>query len=336
MTDLGDLLAAFAEVDTRNQQFITVKQFNVLSSKIALSGDNVDITTAFNNGVVTFAELVQIAGIDLPSLPITVNLVAESFRKLSPSAKDRVSLPALTQKLGYWYHVDVNLEDTEVAFSEALVKVSAPRQELRLNIFKDIFRRFGKDGDGTLSNSEFAFAMRFLEIDATTDIERITMNDLLQIVMTNKDHPIFQLQVNMNEVRKAFDWCDLDHNGTLDSNELAKAMRLAGQNPSQAEFKRLKAEFDQNGDGVFDFHEFTDVICRSFMSADEMRQKAKEAFAVFDTDNSGYITLDELRRIMTTYGEDMQDDEVEALFKEIDTNEDGKLDINEFVELLLT
>ena len=125
---------------------------------------------------------------------------------------------------------------------------------------------------------------------------------------------ICQLGVNMNEVRKAFDWCDLDHSGTLDSNELAKAMRLAGQNPSQAEYKRLKAEFDENGDGVFDFHEFTEVICKSFMSMDEMRSKAKEAFAVFDTDNSGYITLDELRRIMTTYGEDMQDDEVCAPF----------------------
>jgi Ca2+-binding EF-hand superfamily protein len=120
--------------------------------------------------------------------------------------------------------------------------------------------------------------------------------------------------MNMNDVYKAFDWCDVDHNGVLDAKEIAKALRLAGQNPTQAEFRKLKATFDQDGNGLFDFQEFTNVICRTYVSPDEMRRKAMEAFAVFDADNSGSISLIELRRILTTYGEDMSDEEVSFVF----------------------
>ncbi len=114
----------------------------------------------------------------------------------------------------------------------------------------------------------------------------------------------------MNEVYKSFDWCDLDHSGFLQSSELAKAMQLAGQNPSQEDLKQIRKKFDTNFDNVIDFDEFALVVAEKFIDPETMRKKAFEAFAVFDQDKSGFITLSELRRVLTTYGEDMSDEEV--------------------------
>ena len=135
---------------------------------------------------------------------------------------------------------------------------------------------------------------------------------------------------------KAFEWCDAEHAGKLSSDQLAKAMRLAGHNPSQGEFRKLKAELDLNRDGVFDFDEFTEICCASFVPPDEMRRKTMAAFHVFDTEKKGRITVDDLRRVFSTYGEDMSAEEMDAIFTELGLDESGNMDIGELVTLLLS
>ena len=55
---------------------------------------------------------------------------------------------------------------------------------------------------------------------------------------------------------------------------------------------------------------------------------------VFDKDGNGTIDLEELRTALTQIGETMTDTEVEELFEAADSNHDGSLDYNEFVELM--
>lgn len=55
---------------------------------------------------------------------------------------------------------------------------------------------------------------------------------------------------------------------------------------------------------------------------------------VFDKDGNGTIDLEELRTALTQIGETMTDTEVEELFEAADSNRDGSLDYNEFVELM--
>lgn len=325
----------FRELDPKNKQTIKFDVFNKLSSDVGFVGDGVGADMHFADGVVTFSEVCKISGLGAVELPIGLNVVAEVFRTLDPENSNKVHLAALAKKLQYFYAARTNVDDVEVSFQQALEAISGPRQQYKLNVFKDIFRRFGRDGDGTLKSSELKAAARFLDLSIKCDLDVVTMNDLLPVVVPDPNHDIFKLGVNMNEVRKAFDWCDADHNNYLDTEEFAKSLRLSGQNPSQADIKRLKAEFDQDNDGVFDFDEFTAVVCRGYVSKDAMRKKAMQAFAVFDTDESGTISLQELRRIMTTYGEDMTDEEVDDLFHELDTNDDGQLEIQELVDVLL-
>ncbi|XP_029284682.1 EF-hand calcium-binding domain-containing protein 7 isoform X1 [Cottoperca gobio] len=60
------------------------------------------------------------------------------------------------------------------------------------------------------------------------------------------------------------------------------------------------------------------------------------AFKKMDVDSDGYISHSELEKALTTRGEKMTTEEVNAIFSLADVNEDGKLDYAEFCRLLVS
>ena len=54
-----------------------------------------------------------------------------------------------------------------------------------------------------------------------------------------------------------------------------------------------------------------------------------KAFRRLDTNNDGYITADELSKMLTRRGDRMSQEEVRAIIEQADQNGDGKLDYSE-------
>ena len=65
----------------------------------------------------------------------------------------------------------------------------------------------------------------------------------------------------------------------------------------------------------------------------EERQRLAAVFTSIDTDRSGIIEIDELRRFYFSNSSDreMTEKEVEEILKEVDKNQSGKIDFNEFI-----
>ena len=61
----------------------------------------------------------------------------------------------------------------------------------------------------------------------------------------------------------------------------------------------------------------------------------REAFRMFDKDESGYIDAKEIQALTTTLGEKLTDRELEEFMKEADLDGDGRLNYNEFVKIML-
>jgi len=135
------------------------------------------------------------------------------------------------------------------------------------------------------------------------------------------------------EFKQAFQEFDKDGSGTISTKELLPVMRSMGQNPTEDEVLNLVIEYDVNGDGTIDFDEFMEMMKKQAEHQDNSAE-LKEAFKIFDRDGNGYIDAAELKKVVTQYGARLSLEEAEELLHEADLDGDGKLNYNEFVQMM--
>ncbi|XP_060071950.1 neo-calmodulin-like [Ylistrum balloti] len=67
---------------------------------------------------------------------------------------------------------------------------------------------------------------------------------------------------------------------------------------------------------------------------EEQLEEYKAAFAMFDTDNSGSITIDEMMTVMTDLGQCPSAEELKEELEKMDINNDGSIEFHEFLSTL--
>ena len=60
----------------------------------------------------------------------------------------------------------------------------------------------------------------------------------------------------------------------------------------------------------------------------------KEAFDLFDTDNSGTIDTEELKQALTNLGIDAKNQTLQNMMNDIDKNQSGTIDFDEFIQMM--
>ncbi|PAA93996.1 hypothetical protein BOX15_Mlig000899g2 [Macrostomum lignano] len=140
-------------------------------------------------------------------------------------------------------------------------------------------------------------------------------------------------QEQIHEYYEAFCMYDHDGSGTIDTSELAIIMTSLGQNITEHELERLVHEVDADGSGTIDFPEFVSLMV-NHVNKPVTKEEIKSAFMVFDLEKRGYITSDELRRILTTRGDKMTPEEADEMIQAADMDADGMIDYEEFAAAL--
>jgi hypothetical protein len=69
--------------------------------------------------------------------------------------------------------------------------------------------------------------------------------------------------------------------------------------------------FSQDGSGTIDFEEFLQMMT-SKMGERDSREEIIKAFKLFDDDNTGFITLKNLKRVAKELGENLTDEELQV------------------------
>lgn len=135
------------------------------------------------------------------------------------------------------------------------------------------------------------------------------------------------------DFQEAFMLFDTKGDGKIPGAQVGEVVRALGQNPTEADLRRLM-QSQKAGDRVaFDtFLPILHAVSQKKMtdSVDEF----VEGLRHFDKDGAGYISSAELRHMLTSLGEKMNEEEVESLIR---GQEDSKGNVNyeEFVKMVL-
>ena len=131
------------------------------------------------------------------------------------------------------------------------------------------------------------------------------------------------------ELQDIFDQFDKDKDGKISDKELKNAIVSMGQNPTDDEINEMMREVDLNQDGKIDFDEFMILMTKSSPDT-QTEEEVINAFRVFDKEGNGLIA-----HIMMTIGDKMTEEEADEMVNEADIDEDGMINYEEFVRMMM-
>ncbi|XP_047030434.1 calcium-binding protein E63-1 isoform X1 [Helicoverpa zea] len=151
----------------------------------------------------------------------------------------------------------------------------------------------------------------------------------------------------LNNLRTAFGLLDRDSDGHVTPAELQFMLRNLGITVSDDLIGELIKDASKTGNGLIDENDFMqwvtkiqalqglDVTTSGGDSEEEITRDLLAAFKVFDRDDNGYITRDELRAALEMIGEPVTDAQLNQVLALGDIDHDGRIDYEEFVKMLL-
>merc|ERR1712167_40476 len=136
----------------------------------------------------------------------------------------------------------------------------------------------------------------------------------------------------IEEIREAFNLFDADNSGAIDVRELKAAMRALGFEVKKEELKKMISDIDNDGNGSIEFGEFLEMMTGK-MGEKDTREDIEKVFKLFDDDNTGKISLRNLRRVAQELGENI-DEELQDMINQADRDGDGEINIDEFYRIM--
>ncbi|XP_053735118.1 centrin-3 [Synchiropus splendidus] len=136
-----------------------------------------------------------------------------------------------------------------------------------------------------------------------------------------------------HEIKEAFDLFDTDKDQEIDYHELKVAMRALGFEVKKVDVLNILKDYDRRGTGRISFQDFSHVVSERMVARDP-REEILKAFKLFDDDESGRISLRNLRRVARELGEEVSEEELRSMIAEFDTDGDGEINQEEFVSIM--
>ncbi|KAF8398011.1 hypothetical protein HHK36_016937 [Tetracentron sinense] len=131
-------------------------------------------------------------------------------------------------------------------------------------------------------------------------------------------------------LKEMFMMIDADNSGQITYEELKAGLERVGANLKESEINGLMQAADIDNSGTIDYGEFLAATLHLNKVVKEDHLYA--AFSYFDKDGSGYITQDELHQACEEFG--LENVQLEEVIREIDQDNDGRIDYNEFVAMM--
>ncbi|KAI9920301.1 hypothetical protein PsorP6_015788 [Peronosclerospora sorghi] len=150
---------------------------------------------------------------------------------------------------------------------------------------------------------------------------------------TKTYEPPGEREKDIEEIREAFDLFDTDGSGTANREDLKTAMQSLGFDAKNQTISQMIKDLDTNSTGSINFEEFLDMMTTK-MSDMDSREEIQQVFNLFDDDQTGKISLRNLKRVAQELGETMTDAELLEMIERADLDQDGEINPDEFYAIM--
>ncbi|EGR29782.1 hypothetical protein IMG5_148630 [Ichthyophthirius multifiliis] len=182
---------------------------------------------------------------------------------------------------------------------------------------------------GAISKNELK--LQFGDIEKSTDKENKSANDARQAIKLSQEIE--------DQIRNIFKEVDKDGSGYVDLNEFDGLLRAVGINVSQDEQLNYFNRFDKNNDGQISFLEFKIIleekIKQEILTAEDIIDDLRKEFFKVDLYKKRVINFYQLGQVLSNLNVNISQNELEEIFKAIDIDQSGFIDIDEFLTFLM-
>ncbi|XP_037966409.2 caltractin isoform X1 [Plutella xylostella] len=144
---------------------------------------------------------------------------------------------------------------------------------------------------------------------------------------------LFLTQEQKNDLLQAFNYLDYNGEGKIKAEDFRVAIKALGYEPTEEELKNMINGVDKAGSGKLSFENFETAIMRKIMSLDSDGDIMK-SFRLFDCDDSGLISFENLKRVTGILGISLTDEEIEEMIEDADKDFNGYVSAQEFMRIL--
>jgi Ca2+-binding EF-hand superfamily protein len=140
----------------------------------------------------------------------------------------------------------------------------------------------------------------------------------------------------MEEYQKFFDMFDIDKKGYVMVIQVGSVMDAMQQEYDEKTLRKTVRKFDADGSGKLEFEEFAAMVYTIANSVDKetMERELRDAFRLFDKERNGFISRDSMKSLLREIDDKLTDAELDAAIDEIDEDGSGKIEFEEFFELM--
>jgi calmodulin len=141
-----------------------------------------------------------------------------------------------------------------------------------------------------------------------------------------------------SQYREVFAIFDKTKSGNIDLGNLATAMRLLGQNPTESELKLIQESILRNRNGAMvSYQDFANIMRQYSKPRDAQEKLLVQAFATFDGSSSGFLRKEDLRNVLgSLLGDTIMSSEIEEMLRTAPVDAQDRVDYRAFAQLLLT
>ena len=148
----------------------------------------------------------------------------------------------------------------------------------------------------------------------------------------NKKAPKQQINKNISMVFKLY---DEDKDGFVELKYLGEMLRALGGCLLETEIENICEKFmKENKSDIFTIQNF-EKLCQENIKNNETIDDLIKSFKYWDQENTGKISINELKQSLTTIGDVLKDYEMEYLIKESDPTNSGVIDYVKYSKELM-